>query len=244
MRTSNKILLGSFITTTVILVGIHVSLYAKYKKGDFIDIVNENALRFNMQILPGVKYVSATGLGHFNIIASDTLKIETEKNHPSQLRVSVEGETLVITGDTLISRNAFQDRQRTYSPVNLYLPSSVKVKIDFCEMELHGSPDSLSSKSYDFELTETSMMIGDDTPERNDNTPVLYWKQLDIKADKRSSIKLFRNVKISGMNLLMNESSIHDNNSDIGQLNLQTDDKSSINLSGATVKKLNLTPKQ
>lgn len=242
MRTSNKILLGSFITTTVILVGIHVSLYAKYKKGDFIDIVKAD--RFNMQILPGVKYVSATGLNRFNIIASDTLKIETEKNHPSQLRVSVEGETLVITGDTLIRRNAFEDREGTYSPVNLYLPSSVKVKIDFCELELNGSPDSSSSKSYDFELTETSMMMGDDTQEHKDNIPFRYWKQLDIKADKHSSIKLFQNVKISGMNLLLNESSIQDNNSDIGQLNLQTDDKSSINLSGATLKKLNLTPKQ
>lgn len=197
-----------------------------------------------MQVLPSVKYVTATGLNHFNIVASDTLKLETEKNLPSQLKVKVEGETLIITGDTLIKINAFEDRRKTYSPVILYLPSSVKLKIDFCELQLKGSSDSSSAKSYDFELTETNINIGDEWDEHSDNPSSRFWKQLNIKADKRSFIHLFRNAKISGMNIRLNESSIEDKQSDIGQISLQTDDKSSVNLSGATFKKLNLTPKQ
>ena len=244
MRTSNKILLGTFISVTVLLVGIHVSLNAKYSNGSFTVIPNKKSDRFNVQILPAVKYVTATGLNHFNIISSDTLKLETEKNHSSQLRVKVEGETLIISGDTLIKRNSFEDRQKTYSPVTLYLPSSIKLKIDFSEVQLKGSRDSSSAKSYEFDLTETNINIGDEWGENGDNPSSRFWKQLDIKASKKSFIRLFTNAKISGLNLQLNESSIQDISSDIGQFTLQTDDKSSVNLSGATFKKLNLSPKQ
>ncbi len=80
MRTSNKIILGIFLAPLVAVTAINLTLYAKYKSGNYISMKSVVQDRFTRLVLKNMNRVSVYGLNNFNIIPSDSLKLEIEKN--------------------------------------------------------------------------------------------------------------------------------------------------------------------
>ena len=62
MKTSNKILVSAFVLALLILVSVHLTLYAKYKKGEFTIISNEWQPNLATLSLDNIKYLSVDNI--------------------------------------------------------------------------------------------------------------------------------------------------------------------------------------
>jgi hypothetical protein len=242
MRTSNKILLGIFILPLLILTLIHVTLYAKYKSGRYIAMKNVQEDRFIRKTLKSVNNIAVYGLDNFRIIPSDTFKLEIEKNGSSHFRYTINGDSLVIHGDsTVIKAGEQDDIIRSYQQVNLYLPSNTTITADNSEVRLEGSKDSLHAAAYHFILTGSGgFKVDENGP---DDSTVKYFRALNIRSAYSSGIELRPNTHVLDLELSLLESAFTDNGASIDKLIIDTDKISNITLQGDNLKKVNLIKK-
>src|SRR5438046_6767844 len=102
MKTSNKILLTSFIMVVFLLLTLHVVIYAKYKRGDTVSFEEIRNGRLEEHALPGFKYVSVKGRFTCRIIPSDTAKVQILKWGEARVTYNIVQDTLFINGDSLV----------------------------------------------------------------------------------------------------------------------------------------------
>ena len=238
MRTSNKIILGIFLVPLIIIAALHVTLYAKYKSGNYVSMKNIEADRFIRPALKNIDNIVVYGLENFSIVPSDTLSLEIEKDKYGYLHYSIEGNTLVIHGDSTIQHpDGTKDIQRSYENVNLYLPSTKNITADNSNVRLKGSSDSLKAGSYQFSLLHSASFK---TDENNwEDSTHKYFNRLLIKADHASNIEISAYGYIAELNLTLLESQFIDNDAQIGKLTMDVDNKSSVTLKGENLKKVN-----
>ncbi len=93
MKTSDKILLTSALSSIGILGLVHLTLFAEYKRGDILTEKGIHAEDFRRVDIPAPEYVSVHGLFRVDIIPSDTFYIEFEKNDQH-----VPGAGLILKG--------------------------------------------------------------------------------------------------------------------------------------------------
>jgi hypothetical protein len=237
MRTSNKILLSVFLTAIFIYASIHIALYAKYKSGDFVTMKTVHHDEYITPHLTPVHYIVASGITNFSIIPSDTLRLEIEKGDTYGVRFTIAGDSLILHGDTTVTRNdSTKDIIRSSREVKLYLPASENITLDFCSVELHTADDSSKAKSYRFSiLNETSLRL---TYNDYENAKAKYINSIFIKADNSSSIEFAARTEIKEADLILNNSKFEDNNAQIGNLAIDADKSSEVKLSGANLQLL------
>ncbi len=242
MKTSNKILLGIFFTLVLVFTAIHLALYAKYKSGDYTIANNLRSEQFTKAAFPKIHYVSATGLQNFNIYPADTLQLEVQKEGPLHIEYRVVGDTLVISGDTIIRRqNNKEQRIRSYQEVNLYLPSMCFTRIDFCEAWMKGFADSAKSGDYNFDVNDDSFFhVAENEYE---DSSFKYLKKLSIRSSL-SQVELSPNIKIGELQLDAKQTEFDDKKASIGKISIQSDNNSAITLRGNNIQKLITPPVQ
>ena len=238
MRTSNKILLGIYLAAILILAGIHISLYAKYKSGGYIAAKEMWRLDYTRHELKIVKYIVATGMDNITIIPSDTGFLEIEKNNSSRIRFQVTGDSLVLRGDTTMVRSDGSSQvQKSWTNVNIYLPSVSAIKGDNAEFTLRGSTDSSKALSYDITLDHEGRVRFPENP-WNDSSSRFY-RNVTVRADA-SGIELAAHAVVSEMNLTLMSSGFEDKDALINKLTIQSDQKSTLALTGGNLQKLSL----
>ena len=99
MKTSNKILLGVFLTILLLSATINLMVYAKYKRGQYEPFVREEE-RLTSVNLPAAKHVSITALCRVEIINSAAPKLEVRKGEENGITYKMVGDTLVILSNT------------------------------------------------------------------------------------------------------------------------------------------------
>jgi hypothetical protein len=239
MRTSNKILLSVFLAAVLVLAGIHIALYAKLKRGDFISAKEMWKLDYTRHELSMVRYVVATGMDNITIIPSDSAWLEIQKNGSSRIRFQVIGDSLILHGDTtVISTDGSSVMQKSWSGVNIYLPSFSKIRGDNAEFKLQGSADSTKAPSLDI-IIDHAGKIRLAENEWNDSSN-RYFKNISVLADHSSGIELASHTQIDEMNLILMTSSFDDKEAVINRISIQSDPKSSVALTGANLQKLSL----
>jgi hypothetical protein len=237
MRTSNKILLTVFLAMIVALTTIHVTLFAKYKTGDFITLKEAREEQFDRHDLKKVNYIVASGLENFTIIPSDTLRLEIEKGH--MVKFFITGDSLVIHGDSnTTAPGEKENRIRSSQEVNLYLPSAEKITADFCDVELKAAKDSSSAKMYDFDLVNTSNFHI--SGNNYNDSAYKYINRLFIKASNSSVIEFTKYVSIAELKMVLNDSQFDDKDASINKLTMDADKSSTLTLKGDHLRKLNL----
>ena len=238
MRTSNKIILGTFLAPLVALTGTNLALYAKYKSGNYIAMKTVVEDRFTRKTLKNISNIAVYGLNNFNIMPADSLKLEIEKDGTSHLHYTVIGDSLVIHGDSIISRpNGSSDIQRSYQAVNLYLPTAATITADNSDISLQGNKDSLKAASYHFSLTNSS---GFKIRENNYNdSGHSYFRELTIQASHSSGIELTGYCRVFDMRLTLLESVFTDNGASIDKLMIDADKVSNITLKGNNLRRMN-----
>jgi len=124
MKKSNKLLLGGFLTVILIITGIHIALYAKYKRGDYIlyhrtEILTDS----NFGPINNIKLVRIQNVFSANIRFGGATIIESGRE--GDLQVDQKGDSLFIRGKYFIEG---QDNHRIQ--LNITLPYDATIVTD------------------------------------------------------------------------------------------------------------------
>jgi hypothetical protein len=237
MKTSNKLLLSFLVLTLLVLTGIHLALYAKLKNGDFTVEKGDN--RSETINLQPVKFLRLQGLDDVSIVYSDTFSLEIEKEYPSYFKYSVSGDTLIVKGDTIVSRRgAKAERRNLRHRVVLHLPELEGIKVLYSGLTLRGGSDTAVIGDFNIDLHQSRLLLGKQIggPEKK---PV-YFNRLKVVARDASNVVLgASNFNISDFDCTLLGSRLNDENANAGRLTLTTDEQSSVQLSGNNIRKLN-----
>src|SRR6266700_4411475 len=121
MKTSNKILLGTFLTGMATVTLIHVALYARYKSGNIVALAGADNSQLESVSFPVIKFVSMDGLQNCTLIPADSMRLEIEKPNRSEVFFKQSGDTLFVSSDKHPG-NKFFSGSPTYQPVKIFIP--------------------------------------------------------------------------------------------------------------------------
>lgn len=242
MRTSNKILAGTFLFILFVLTAIHAGLYARYKTKNFVTLNSIHEERYDRFNLKDVQSVSITGLDNVTIFTSDTARIEIEKGTNHLVHYELTDGVLTVKGDTIISRpDNTTERVKSNHDVIIYLPLIQHIKADFCELSLKGTRDTTKQLSLQLDLNETALHVGD--WERRDTLSSLFNKIVITKISD-GSVDFNGNVSIKELELNLQSADFNDEGLSADSLFINADKNSSVKLSGRNIvnTKLNTRP--
>lgn len=238
MKTSNKILLGTVAFIMLIFTAIHVALYAKYKKGEFVTVAQLHDENYAKHVITGVTKIDAWGLNNIEIIPSDTLKIELEKKNDRETKVTYEqkGDVLVVKGGTkeVNKSTGKEEVYRSYSPVIIYLPSNTTITVNDCDIRLNGAADTTKAFTHIIHAKNTDVTFGE---WRGDDKKSSYFSNISLTSNG-GRVEFLRGASFKELNLSLTENEVNDQGFTTDKLTLNADDKSNISLKGANLKKV------
>jgi hypothetical protein len=235
MKTSNKLLLGIFLSILLLTTTIQLMVFAKYKRGDYTPFHREEFYSLNKFTLPPVRFVSITGLGNCVISNSDSTRLEVQDYKDSQIVYSVQNETLIINVKNIANRSDNKNEPLSYKLVNVYVPASVLIKAASSHIRLAGAPDSANAPSFNVQL-ESGSNLG--VYNKNQEDADMYFNRLQVVSES-SNIQLDDHIIINSLQLdRMVSSELDDKNALLKSITIHADDNSKVNLSGKNVKAL------
>ena len=223
MKTSNKILLSAFLATLLIIVSVHIALYAKYKNGDYA-LITDDMWPTNMVTysLSDINYVSVDNVENVTINAADSSKLQYDKpgeDDENTLTVTKKHDTLFILGKSVNNNNG-----RWYRRTNLSLAGPLPVKIINSQLQVQGAKTSMPI-SMDITLDKSFMEVN------NRQSTTTNFSTLKIDATNGSRISLF-NVNAHLLEVRLGNSFLEENTLSADSIKVMTDLASKIQLSG------------
>lgn len=232
MRTSNKILLGIFLAIIILTTSIHLYVYAKYKRGEFVPFQRESPVFMDRVDVPETRFVSITGLGSAEIINSDTAYFVTSKDKLRRISHRMVKDTLMLIGDATLTEEQLARGARNYQTLKLYLPSSVQVRTAYSGLMIRGNADSTKAPSFNIHMLTDCWL----NMPGNENNPA-YINRIVITG-RQSTFDLEDNVVVNDLDLKLRNTKVNTKQSKIRKLTLDIDDRSAINLSGNSINAL------
>ena len=215
MKTSNKILLSLFVLPFIIVLFIYVSLYAKYKNGDYVteqQVQNERSAltvvdQFNEIDLHGFKQ------GQISIKHSDSFAIRVDNWNKDQVEFQSQAGVLKLR-----SKN-----QHGYLPVTVYCPGFTKLSIDSASAEIDPA-----------NLPGIVMNIGAEGNVTFNGSA----DSLTAEVKKNGTITLGSTADVKWLNLqLSNGSKFNNEQGRVQQIgNLLLEDSATLNVNGKTMR--------
>ena len=210
MKKSNKILLGGFLIAVLLLSALHISLWAKYKSGDYVAYQPEDELAsMVMQSFPHVKFVSLRHVPNLNVRFSDSTQVEEGRG--DELRYTQKGDTLVISAKDSLGQNQYSGE------LAMRLPRNASV---------HAFKSSVSFTGAKGGQGGSPVLFLDQSSARFYGTTLEF---LSIHATNQSRVEL-AGAQIASLQLQLQNSSLEDAEGNIGQLLINTDSLSRIAL--------------
>ncbi len=223
MRTSNKILSGTFIATVLVITGIHAVLFAKIKSGNITTFREANEARTRI-LLGNVKHVSISGFEEFVIAPADSTYFEVGDNRAKDLKYRIDGDSLIV--DAGGREEDYKNGSRRYLPVTLFLPPVESITAKYSHVFLRGGKDSAAAISRSIAIDNTELDVQALTRELQP----AYWKSLQVNASGSRAV-FTAGAVISDLSVSLNSNSLlTDAGADLQQLSLQVDSTSSVNL--------------
>lgn len=236
MQTSNKILLGVFLATVLILTSIHIALYAKYKSGDFVKQIA--AERDKTISMPLIKHVSVTGLVNvelftkfmLNQTGKPEMKVENRPN--SRFAYRIAGDTLLLFGDSTAGKDAYEKGARNHQLVQLSLPDAQNVKLAYGTLLLFGGLDSANAPSYSIELARHAHL---GVIKREPASSPVFFNRMDLIINS-SNVELEENTTVKELNVRAQTSDLFFRQTTIGHISLDVDSTTTVTLLGKNLK--------
>jgi hypothetical protein len=225
MRTSNKILLGGFVATILIITGIHAVLYAKIKNGDLVTFKNENVDNVDSILLGNnIKHVLIRGMEGIAITAGDTAAMTVNRNHLNRFQYRVAGDSLVIEAG--LRQADYEAGGRRYASVVLQLPPVISITANFSQVFLQGPEDSAKAISQNIFSANSELNVRAGS---RDMKPA-YWKNLQVMALHSQTI-FTEGAVINELFVNLNANSgLTDAGADLQHFSLQVDSTSTVSL--------------
>ena len=236
MKTSNKILLGAFFTAMLIILSIHITLYAKYKKGEY-KIAEDEMWLPNMLTYPldDVKYVSMENLENVTITTGDSTKLQYEKadeDDDNILSVTKNHDTLFLKGQSVGKTEG-----RWYRRTNLTLAGLLPLRAINSRMYVHQPKNPGTPISLDILLDSSFLEVN------RSQRDTIQFDVFNISAMKNSRIYLFKaNTKF--LNLQLNNSSFEEDDFVTDSISVMTDSDSRFKMSAGNLVKAKIVPNE
>ena len=229
MKTSNKILLGTFLTAILIIVSVHVALFAKYKKGQYT-LITDDMWPTNMitESLHDVKYVSINNVENVIVRPADTNKLQYDKPENGDeniLEITRRADTLFLSGKSIRRPHG-----RWYRTTNLLLADPLSVKVINSQLHLLRTPSKSDFKSMNILLDHSFLEVN------NDQTKELHLESLKIDGVADSRISL-RNVHTKLLDVTLKDSFLEETKLNADSIRVTTDTLSRLQLSGKNLSK-------
>lgn len=224
--------MGVLLAFILILTGLHLALYAKYKSGDFVTVNSNDKERHT---LPDIKYVSVTGLVNCYLLSHESIPaIEINKEKGSRISYKVVNDTLFVTGDSTATIEALEQGARNHQLVNLILPAATQIKLAYSTMWLSGSFDSAHAPSYSIELV-TQAHIG--IMEHEPGISNVFFDSLNLVTN-RSTVELNKRPMIGELHVQSFASHIICQQASIRQMTMDFDSTSTVFMQETNLKNL------
>lgn len=226
MKKSNKVLLIAFFSFLLILTAVHLSLSAKYKKGQFTAY---NAERLGMKdiMYNGVQHVVLKDLGNVNIGVGTTASVGKRSREDQDYTVLQKGNTLYVSGKDFVGH---QTRSRT--AVWITIPSGGSIAATNTMMDVE-QEKTIPSASMNVTLNNARFHI-------NQYQKRLAFDSVSVTAIGGSSVQI-RRCDIRTINLHLKGSFLNESENTFGNLKLAVDTTSEISLSATNLVKAKIT---
>jgi hypothetical protein len=224
MKKSNLLLLVGFLTIVVLISAIHITLYAKYKAGNYTIYNEEEELAAEaMQTFPNIAFVSVQNVPIVNVKFSDVAKVGKADNE--DLQYTRTGDTLVIGVKVGVDRDHI-DLHEIHVPNNVTL-SAFNSTLSFIPgKKITGSNSVIYLKKSRvfFTSAEGPFQLGN----------------IKIVATDSSSAFFRDNTQVNQLDVQLTQSAIEYKDGDFGQMSIVTDSLSRISLQSKHLLKANI----
>ncbi len=225
MKKSNKILLAGFLTGLLLITAIHVTLYAKYKAGNYTIYHAEDGLeRQSMQTFPNILFVSVRYVPDATVKFSDVAGVE--KSEEAGIVYVRRGDTLLITGSDSANQRG------TGHPVAFNLPYNATVSVFNSYLSFEGGKKMAESNPVIYLQKSQAIFFGTKIP--------LQFGHVKVVASDSSAVMFHGNTQVSNLEVQLSNSSIEYTDGDFGQLSIVTDSVSRISLQSKHLLKANI----
>jgi len=226
MKKSDKLLLGGFLAGLLLLSAIHITLYAKYKTGNYTLYNEQENMAAAMQSFPNIMIVSVRNVHGATVRFGDVAAVE--KGDEDYLHYVQKGDTLLITGKT----NPNVDNG--WNDVDINLPRNVTLSAFNSSLFFRNSKNS-TEPNCAIQLQKSSITLsGTEAPFRLGN--------VNVVASDSSTVAFRGNMHVNDLDVKLSNSSIEYNDGAIGRLTIQTDSASRISLQAKHLVKASIRP--
>ncbi|HZH94827.1 MAG TPA: hypothetical protein VEY06_03040 [Flavisolibacter sp.] len=222
MKKSNRILLGIFLTAVLLVAAVHVTLYAKYRSGDYT--VLDDMQSMVMQSFPHVKFVSVSNMS-VSIGFADSAQVE--KTEDKEIRFYQKSDTLHIVGTDSSDNGKYNHFLTINLPINTSV-SGYNTALSFVNRTEVG-PQNFSMYLNNSELLFSDRREGGD--DKSNKIKPVSFGNVKVTAMNNSVVAIDdTHTVIDNLDLELANSSIRDNKGSIGRLSIKTDSLSHISL--------------
>lgn len=240
MRTSNKILLGLFLTAILLFAGLFITVRVKFANGNMMERKDVgNPWSDEHKIKEEIKSVSISGQMDMTIIPSDSAKIVIGKMGDSLMRYRVKDGVLVIDMDTTkIHPDQNGQTVMIYNHIELFLPNVDSIHVANSRIGLRKVTGSVQTKTvYNFELDNTDLTIEHDY--RFPDTTV--YDVVLVNASHNSTVHFNGPLRVASAAIKLKGANFEDRQAYFDELSIQSDSSSSINIKGHNLRKAKIT---
>jgi hypothetical protein len=226
MKKSNKVLLIAFLSFLLIITAVHLSLSAKYKKGQFTTDIADK-LGIIDTAFAGVQHVVLKDLGNVNLGVSNTASVGRKDKEDEDYTVMQKGTTLYVTGKDFVGH---QTRSRT--ALWITIPSGGSVSATNVLMDTE-QDKTVANASMNVTLNNAHLHI-------KQYQKRLTYDSVSVTALDGSSLVL-NNTEIRSLNLRLHKSTLAESGNTFGSLGLAVDTASEISLTAPHLIKAKIT---
>ncbi|HVF82488.1 MAG TPA: hypothetical protein VM884_11160 [Flavisolibacter sp.] len=225
MKKSNKLLLAGFFTGLLLITAIHITLYAKYKAGNYT-IYNsaEDLTPQSMHTFPNILFVSVRNVPGATVQFSNVAQVE--KGEGVDIQYVQKGDTLLITGKKDAHREDFQD------PVAFYLPHNATLSVFNSSLYFTAGKKIAGNNPVIYLQNSQAFFSGEAGP--------LQFGQVKVEASDSSTLAFQGNTQVNTLEVKLLNSTIEYTEGNFGQLSIVTDSLSRISLQSKHLLKANI----
>jgi hypothetical protein len=238
MRTSNKILLGLLLTTTLVFTSLFAAVRIKYSNGNIVtrkEGIN-NTWSNVQQVKEPFTSVRIEGMGNVMIIPADSVRLEIWKDGPGA-QWKVKDGVLHIGPDPTLKGDG-QSAPKSWTHVELFLPKMDSIAVIYSEVTLRNIADSGKLQpSFNLYLDFSELAVENG---RLEHQPAFYDK-LKVNITNSSSLRIREGVHINELEARLLGARLEEDNTEFGKISIQVDSSSNIQLKGKNLRKATIT---
>jgi hypothetical protein len=210
----------------LLITGIHVALFAKYKNGNYtIYHPEEKRAGDRMQSFPGVSFVIVRNVGSATIQFG--ARTEVEKGKEDVVQYIQKGDSLIITGHYFIDRPDQGDR------VNITLPANATLSAVNSFLFLEKSKSESKNNPVIFLQQSHAIFLRANTP--------FQLGHVKVVASDSSIVSFHSNAQVDHLEVDLSNSALEYNEGEIGEISIVTDSLSRLSLQSKHLLKAKIT---